>query len=332
MLNEILEFKAYVTNPKSDTPRIQPYLFTNSFSDSCELNGIEQILTVIARGFLFSDDTIKVYPIEALIDEQLIEMTIEILQRWCGFDDDKERKDSESNAVQKWFEEYPDADGWLKNYWQYHFDKGEKKKNSKLTREKLWEKVVKKWCVSLNEKKDYRAKRITYKNVIANALEMGPLRERYLAFKKDNTDKRLGKEISLNYLYQVKKDKPTPQKATKQKFLKNIATYLILHEYHPKNEKEVLLRRGQLLGWYGQDDAKGDTRIWFLSWFLWNDIPVFSRSDRHLHYIKFTVSPDYLEKFDFRLVVQDELKNYEDNYWILQDLGHGKETLSCINK
>ena len=46
MLNERAEFEAYITNPESSSPRIQPKLLTGNFSTDCGLYGIEQILVV----------------------------------------------------------------------------------------------------------------------------------------------------------------------------------------------------------------------------------------------------------------------------------------------
>lgn len=53
MLNEILEFEAYVKSPESEKPRIQPKLLTNNFNEDGNLFGIERILIVIARGYIF---------------------------------------------------------------------------------------------------------------------------------------------------------------------------------------------------------------------------------------------------------------------------------------
>lgn len=44
MLNEMLEFEAYVKSPESEKPRIQPKLLTNNFSEDGNLFGIERIL------------------------------------------------------------------------------------------------------------------------------------------------------------------------------------------------------------------------------------------------------------------------------------------------
>ena len=92
MLNEFREFEAYVENPQSLTPRVMPYMLTEHFSEKHPyLNGLEEIMTVIARGYLFSEGH-QVYDIENRINEKLIEETKELLHRWTGFSDTKYRK------------------------------------------------------------------------------------------------------------------------------------------------------------------------------------------------------------------------------------------------
>ena len=84
MLNEFLEFQAYISTPKSRNPRLQPYLLTGFFDDECYLIGIEKIMTLIARAFIFSEGNL-VYG--DVISNELIEDTIELLHRWTGFSD-----------------------------------------------------------------------------------------------------------------------------------------------------------------------------------------------------------------------------------------------------
>ena len=59
MLNEFLEFEAYTKNPTSENPRLQPMMLTHSFSISrygnYYLDGIDQVLIIIARHFIFSE-------------------------------------------------------------------------------------------------------------------------------------------------------------------------------------------------------------------------------------------------------------------------------------
>ena len=86
MLNEILEFKAYVEDPESDRPRIQPKMLTENY-ESDDLNGIGGILVILARGFIFGFETEqKVYNEEGLVHENILNDTKYILLQWCGID------------------------------------------------------------------------------------------------------------------------------------------------------------------------------------------------------------------------------------------------------
>ena len=85
MLNEILEFEAYVKSPESEKPRIQPKLLTNNFNEDGNLFGIERILIVIARGYIFSKcHQNEIYNSDGMVNNELLNDTRVILQRWCG--------------------------------------------------------------------------------------------------------------------------------------------------------------------------------------------------------------------------------------------------------
>ena len=261
----------------------------------------------------------------------MIHAAIRVLDRWCGFSSDEEKEaDQQNPCLQTWFEQYPEADGWLEKYWKHYCE-------SEYS-EELWKKYEEKWQRSLKSG-DYRFNKISYQNVIANALEMGSLRVRYLVFKKDENAVEKRKKPDIHYLYEIQEGERRPQKSTITKFLKNIAAFLILQTYHPENQKEVLLDRRRLLGWYGRDDQKNDTSIWYLDHFLWHGEPIFWRNDTrmNLNFIKFGVNPEYLKYFDFKLIEpksEDELKTYikeyGDRYWILKDTGHVKNSPLCF--
>ena len=53
MINELKEFKSYITSPTSDTPRLQPKMLMGDFGSTGNLYGLEHLLTIIARGFIF---------------------------------------------------------------------------------------------------------------------------------------------------------------------------------------------------------------------------------------------------------------------------------------
>lgn len=173
MLNEILEFEAYVKSPESEKPRIQPKLLTNNFSEDGNLFGIERILIVIARGYIFSKcHQNEIYNSDGMVNNELLNDTRVILQRWCGIDFDESGLQIDRESISNWFEKYPEADGWLKQYWMFHCAKTTKK-------EKMWNTIEKQWGKSLMEK-DYAEDHITLDSVIANAINRGPLRERYM--------------------------------------------------------------------------------------------------------------------------------------------------------
>ena len=86
MLNEILEFEAYVKAPESADPRIQPKMLTKNY-ESDDLNGIGGILVILARGFIFGFETEqKIYNEDGLVNENILNDTKYILLQWCGFD------------------------------------------------------------------------------------------------------------------------------------------------------------------------------------------------------------------------------------------------------
>ena len=88
MINEIKEFESYVMSPESESPRIQPKMFTNNFDSQGSLYGLDHILTMIARGFLFGDFFDKdknIFSDKGMISETALNSTKRILFDWLGF-------------------------------------------------------------------------------------------------------------------------------------------------------------------------------------------------------------------------------------------------------
>lgn len=333
MLNEFLEFESYITAPQSDSPRLQPKYLTNSFGPDYKLNQIDQVLTIIARGVLFSYNDNP---------EDRIKFTIEILGRWCGL---VKKEETESQAVKEWFKGHPEADGWLEEYWKYHFlqEKSNvfKKENDEEKANEEWSACIEKWRTSFTEK-DYTSESSTFNNIIANALAQGPLSEKYCLVKKNEKetctnfksrtkDMTLKEEMEiLDYLF----DCSNKTHATnKLKMLRNIVAFLIWQEEHPGKQKEVLLKKGRLLGWYGLDDSSGKAKIWCLDNFSWNGNPIIQRNT-YDDFTKFSIASDYLNIFDFKLIdpTQEKvyMEKYSDDYWILKDEGHGMKKMFTI--
>ena len=184
MLNEKAEFEAYITNPESSSPRIQPKLLTGNFSTDCGLYGIEQILVVLARGYIF--DTYREDEIysDGFVRPELLNDTKLFLQRWLGFHfehaNSPERNPAPSYRRQasNGTDYFRESDGWFKKYWMAHCEKNEKEK------ETLWKNLETKWTETLSVN-DYRENQITLNSVIAQALNRGSLKEQYLVFRKD---------------------------------------------------------------------------------------------------------------------------------------------------
>ena len=102
MINELIEFKSYITAPTSDTPRLQPKMLTDDFGSTGNLYGLEHILTIIARGFIFGDlyDADKVSD-DGMISNNLIATVDNILFSWLGFECAQDYV-GDADAINKW--------------------------------------------------------------------------------------------------------------------------------------------------------------------------------------------------------------------------------------
>lgn len=320
MLNEFLEFKAYVTEPNSKTPRVQPNFLTSSFHVKNYLIGIEEIMTVIARGFIFSQDG-NVYDELGRIDEKIIDDTIELLHRWTGMSDCENRKRTDNLDLDKWMKKNKVEDGWLKKYWLFWLDEKTKGKLPEEEKDERWNQLEKKWNKRFNSPMDYYAGKITYKNVIANALEKGPLRNRYLVVKKstDQVGKKVKNRDNGRFKYLI--DKCRREYTTDMKIMKIICAYLILREFHPKGQMEVWIKSNELSRWYALDDTGNGT--WYPECAIWNKKPIYALNNVKGKYTKLIVDDEYLKTFDFHIIDSNDAYQYKDTHWVLEDLGHG---------
>ena len=331
MLNEILEFKSYITAPTSDTPRIQPKMLTDDFGSAGSLYGLEHLLTTIARGFIYGN----FYHADkasdnGMLSEDLIVTIKKILFSWSGFDCAKDYVGN-ADAINKWNKKYPQADGWLKAYYEKHCTKKDKSKR--------WTKIEDKWTESL-QGFDYRLSVVSINNIIANAIECGPLKEQCMIIKKDSVPVKSAKlKDQFQYLFcldeNVKAAKP--QEKTVERFIKNIAAYLYFMGNHPKGQKYVLLDRIQLLCWYGLDDNKNEANSWYFKRFLIKkgnkNVPIMTAFsyDRGWNFIKYMIDNDFIAKYDIKLIDADEIESVDkEKYWIIKDNGHGVGSICCL--
>ena len=331
MLNEILEFKSYITSPTSDIPRLQPKMLTDDFGSTGILYGLEHLLTIIARGFIFGNfiDVDKTSA-DGMISDNLIATVGNILFSWLGFECAKDYVGN-ADAINKWNKKYPQADGWLKKYYMKHCTKKD---------------AVKRW-VKIEEKRskylmgeDYRLSVVSINNIIANALELGPLKEQCMIIKKDSVSVKSVKfKDRFQYLFCLDENKKAanPQEKTVERFLKNIAAYLYLKDNHPKGQKFVLLDRIQLLCWYGLDDNKNEADSWYFKRFLFDKgnskepIMTAMSGDRGWNFIKLIIDNDFIAKYDIKLIDADEIESVDkEKYWIIKDNGHGVGSICCL--
>lgn len=204
----------------------------------------------------------------------------------------------------------------------------------------MWNTIEKQWGESLMEK-DYAEDHITLDSVIANAINRGPLRERYMVLRKDRSDTPTEKEKErFTYLYSMKPGKDgkihSLQEKTREKLLKNIAMYLLSREYHPKEQKFILLYGDKLLEWYGLDDYKRERKKWYFPECVWGNpdekpiMEVYSQ-EKGWQFVKMAINQEFLEYFEFRIIDEEQIKDYDKSkYWIIKDTGHGQGSLKCI--
>ena len=317
MLNELLEFKAYVTDPESETPRVQPYLLTDYFDESANLIGIEHIMTMIARAFIFSN---KKTVLDEVISQEVVDDTIELLHRWTGFEEDNKIERSPNARVDKWMKKNSVVDGWLKKFWMFQAKKGKVSSEEKAIVDKLWDTLEKKWNERLNSGFDYSANMITYNNIIANALEIGPLKNRYFIVKKDSQSSK--KTVKENNKFKYLTDKSRRHEASYMKIMKIIAAYLLNLRYHPEGQKEVWIKNVELANWYGLDDGKNGSETFYPKNVTWNEKHIYITRKLIGNYTKLLVDQEYLNEFDFQIIDAKDADKYKETHWVLEDLGH----------
>jgi len=330
MINEILEFEAYVKTPTSDTPRLLPRMLTDDMGNTGNLYGLEHILTIIARGFIFGNflEADQVYD-DGMITDDLMVCVRFIIFNWLGFEC-ANHFFADTEAIKKWNAKYPQADGWLRKYYAKHCTKNDMAKR--------WAKIEEKWSKSL-QGDDYRISAVSINNIVSNALELGALKEQCMLVKKDSEivkSKKLKDRFRYLFSLDEKAGGAKPQEKTVGRFLKNIAAYLYLKDNHPAGQKFVLLDRIQLLCWYGLDDNKYETGSWYFKRFLFDKggsqapIMIAVSSDRGWNFIKLMIDHDFIARYDIRLIEVSEIDSIDTNeYWIIKDQGHGVGSICC---
>lgn len=331
MINEILEFESYIESPTSDTPRLQPKMLTDDFGSAGSLYGLEHLLTTIARGFIFGNfyNENKVSE-DGIVSDDFIATVANILFSWLGFECAKDYVGN-TDAINKWNKKYPQANGWLKKYYMKHCTKKDASKR--------WAKIEEERSKYLLGE-DYRLSVVSINNIIANALELGPLKEQCMVIKKASVSVKSTKlKDRFQYLFCLDESKKAsnPQEKTVERFLKNIAAYLYLKDNHLEGQKYVLLNRIQLLCWYGLDDNKNEVDSWYFKRFLFDKgnskepIMTAMSGDRGWNFIKLMIDNDFIAKYDISLIDATAIDSIDkDKYWIIKDNGHSVGSICCL--
>ena len=201
MLNEIAEFKAYTgeVNYTAKNKYDSTYLSRFTFDTLLKFEGLSRILTIIARGYMLKNST-----------EPQIDYARQALQAWCSIPDSKK-----SNPKEDWqyktdfrdlhdtFPELVDENGcgW---YYRHVYDvlgfirsNPDKVMKTALNHcegirkgfDKEWRKKVLQFQVALFALNTKGAWILRFDDVLADALELGALKNNEIVFTPEETRK-----------------------------------------------------------------------------------------------------------------------------------------------
>uniref|UniRef100_UPI002AC8A3EC hypothetical protein n=1 Tax=Acutalibacter caecimuris TaxID=3093657 RepID=UPI002AC8A3EC len=204
MLNEFEEFRAYIEPPiyKADSKRDTTYMGRFSMDMILDFTGLARVLTVLARGYLFAD-----------ADENLrarINYARRALCAWCSVPDKKKASPKEEWQFKSDFRELhgeflelvdEDGMGWFCRHVHgiARFMKNNPDKVSKTAYGKAdvidkefdaaWRKKVVQFQVPIFSQGTSGAWVLRFDDVLADALELGPLRNNSIDLPDDILDR-----------------------------------------------------------------------------------------------------------------------------------------------
>ena len=204
MTNEWKEFKAYTkpVNYTASSKRDNSYLGRMTFDTITKYVGLSRILTILARGYLFhnADGSLK-----GGDPYDRIEHARNALCAWCSVPDKKKESDPavDFGYLSEQFPELVNAsgEGW---YWQHvknvirfvrkhpgltsvNAQKACEKISRSFTRE--WQKQVRKFQVPIFALNTKGAWTLRFDDILADALEAGPLRTEEYPLPEDMEEK-----------------------------------------------------------------------------------------------------------------------------------------------
>lgn len=338
MLNEYIEYEEYMQWPTT-TPRIfthKKYAMTKT-----KLSGLERPLIIIARKILFDDLKYCELTTEDA-RAQALKSTIDALKAWTAFGEVPNiagLNDFRSEWFKDFFQESFDLDAWN------DLISGKK---SKASGKLQFEESLLPKKINAEGKEDSQAntyKLITYERIIADAIYQGPLQRKYLVCKSgfesdiiyrvySRVEKEDKKEIVLDHTeYLANCKKSLTSKRLEKIFysdlvLRYIAAYLM--ERNRCGQENVILNKTDLYNWIqALLPFKYDKTKFVYSAFEYNprkdleDTEYLFSSEAYDNVSKSLVNQDYLKKYDFRVVDEDEISKLSDGYVYFSDQGAG---------
>lgn len=299
MLDEIKEVEAYLCNPEDENPRIGASLLFDGFKGKCKLNGLKDVLTLVASRYLYDFCKFDNF------DKESKDKVILILRIWCGFESDVTQEELELAKTEnkEWFDRYPQAEGWLRAYHAKHCNRESHN----------WSNYSEKWVPQLRTKNIYQAETTSYESVLAQVIARGPLKTYYLVMR-DNYADALKNDIKDG-------EGKVPGVRKQRNLIKLIAAYKALQLLHPGQEY-VLLQTNRVLGWLGLGSDKDDR--WCLD-FTWRGEPLFLK-DGDKDFKKFYVNQSFLEAVDAQ--IKENVSDFsKEEYVVYQDAGHQNELI-----
>lgn len=196
MLNEIEEFKAYTEKPvyKCSGKRDLSFLGRFSFEMIMDFIGLNRVLTIIVRGYMFKNGSPD------------IEYARRALCAWCSIPDKKTAAPKEEWQFRTDFsdlhEEFPELVDKKGQGWFYrHVHKIERfitKNSDKMSKTTLskseplrkkfdsaWRDKVKQFQIALYSSETKGAWVLRFDDILADALELGPLTDKSFSFSDD---------------------------------------------------------------------------------------------------------------------------------------------------
>ena len=294
MLNEIKEVEAYLCNPKDDNSRLSSKLLTENFKPHCKLNGIAEVLTLVASYYLYNFNNCEGFT------EETREMTVLILRIWCGFAEDvsDEERAIAKHKNKEWFVKYPNAEGWLYSYHSKH-----------ITDEVIsWSDYSNEWSDKLKSNFAYKSNAFCYDSILAQAVSRGRLKTYYLGIN-ESYENVFGEDIKTSA-------NKTPDARKRKTLIKLIAAYKLLQKFH-EGQKSVLIQSNRILNWLGYKSDKSDR---WCSDILWKNKRIIT-IESYKDYKKMSVDEEFLKHFDIKLL-DNQPQDIPKGYILYDDNGH----------